>query len=520
MSNIKTAKRDKVPFGQKMAFGSGHFVLNLLPGALGFFMFFLLTAFGMDPIYAGILGALPRLFDALSDPIMGFISDNTKSKWGRRRPYIFVGAILSAIFFALSWQMSPENSQTYNFWYFLILSILFLAGNTMYATPLVGLGYEMTSDYNERTRLMAFSNTMGQIAWMIVPWFWVIIADPQIYETQDVGVRHLSIIVGGICVILGLLPAIFCRGIDSANMENRKEINIKTLGSNLVDLWDGIKQVSKNKPFMKLCGATFLVFNGFQMVAAFSVYIIVFYMYNGSYANAGTWPAWFSTITAVITAFVVIPIISAMANKWGKRKAFIISTVISIIGYLLKWWGFDLELNQKFNNTALGESLNTGVAGIFDWMNPFLETIGMTWFSIDTSQGSPWLMFIPIPFIAFGLGGLFTLMMSMTADVCDLDELENGMPRKEGTFGAIYWWMVKIGQSIALFLGGLVLQLVGFISDAPTQTAETMHSLRIADIVIPSITAAIAIFIMWKYSLNETRAREIKAELVKRRGEL
>ncbi|GAL65356.1 probable sugar transporter [Jejuia pallidilutea] len=177
MSNIKTAAKDKVPFGQKMAFGSGHFVLNLLPGALGFFMFFLLTAFGMDPLYAGILGALPRLFDALSDPIMGFISDNTKSKWGRRRPYIFIGAILSGILFSMTWQMSPENSQMYNFWYFLILSILFLAGNTMYATPLVGLGYEMTSDYNERTRLMAFSNTMGQIAWMIVPWFWVIIAD-------------------------------------------------------------------------------------------------------------------------------------------------------------------------------------------------------------------------------------------------------------------------------------------------------------------------------------------------------
>lgn len=520
MSTIKTAARDKVPFGQKAAFGAGHFVLNLLPGALGFFMFFLLTAFGMDPLYAGILGALPRLFDALSDPIMGFISDNTKSRWGRRRPYIFIGAILSAIFFALSWQMSPENSQTYNFWYFLILSILFLAGNTMYATPLVGLGYEMTSDYNERTRLMAFSNTMGQIAWMIVPWFWVIIADPQVYETQAVGVRHLSIIVGGICVVLGLLPAIFCRGIDSANMQNRKEINFKSLGSNLKELWAGIKQVSKNKPFMKLCGATFLVFNGFQMVAAFSVYIIVFYMYNGSYANAGTWPAWFSTITAVITAFVVIPIISAMANKWGKRKAFIISTVISIIGYILKWWGFDNELNKDFNQTGFGQSLNSGVASLFESINPFLESIGMSWFSIDTSQGGPWLMFLPIPFIAFGLGGLFTLMMSMTADVCDLDELENGMPRKEGTFGAIYWWMVKIGQSIALFLGGLVLKLVGFISDAETQSIETMHSLRIADIVIPSATAGIAIWIMWKYSLNEKRAREIKAELIERRGEL
>ena len=520
MSKIKTPKKDRVPIVQKLAFGSGHFVLNMLPGALGFFMFFLLTAFGIDPLYAGILGALPRLFDAISDPIMGFITDNTKSRWGRRRPYIFVGAILSGILFALSWQMSPENSQLYNFWYFLTLSILFLAGNTMFATPLVGLGYEMTTDYNERTRLMAFSNTMGQIAWMVVPWFWVIIADPQVYESQDVGVRQLSIIVGLSCAALGVLPAFFCKGLDSSKMENRKKINFSTLFSNLKDLWNGIVQVSKNKPFMKLCGATFLVFNGFQMVAAFSVYIIVFYMYDGSYSDAGTWPAWFSTITAITTAFLVIPIVSKIADKFGKKNAFILSTFISILGYALKWWGFDVELNQAFNETAFAHSLNTGVAYFFEWLNPLLESLGMTWFSIDTSQGSPWLIFLPIPFMAFGIGGLFTIMMSMTADVCDLDELKNGMPRKEGTFGAIYWWMVKIGQSLALFLSGLVLKLVGFVSDATTQTASTMYSLRIADIVIPAVTALIAIWIMWKYSLDEDRARQIKEELVKRRGEL
>ena len=148
----------------------------------------------------------------------------------------------------------------------------------------------MTSDYNERTRLMAFSNTMGQIAWMIVPWFWVIIADPEIFPTQDVGVRQLSLIVGAVCVVLGVLPAFFCKGIDASNMENRKEISLKSLTSNLKDLFNSIVEVAKNKPFMKLCGATFLVFNGFQMVAAFSVYIIVFYMYDGSYGAAGPHP--------------------------------------------------------------------------------------------------------------------------------------------------------------------------------------------------------------------------------------
>jgi GPH family glycoside/pentoside/hexuronide:cation symporter len=483
-------------------------------------MFFLLTAFGMDPFLAGLLGGLPRIFDAVTDPIMGFISDNTKSRWGRRRPYIFVGAILSGIFFALLWQLDETNSQMYNFWYFLIFSMIFLIGNTMFATPLVGLGYEMTSDYNERTRLMAFGQTAGQIAWMIVPWFWVIIADPDVFESQAVGVRRLSVYVAVVCMVLGILPAIFCKGIDSSHMANRKKISFKTLFSNLKDLFQGIAQVSKNIPFLKLCGATFLVFNGFQMVASFSVFIIVFYMYNGSYEAAGTWPAWFSTITAVLTAFVVIPIISWMANKWGKRKAFIISTALSIVGYGLKWWGFDTELNAQFNETGLGQSLNNGVVAIFDFLDPTLNSIGMSWFSIDASNGIPWLIFFPLPLIAFGLGGLFTLMMSMTADVCDLDELNNGMPRKEGTFGAIYWWMVKLGQALALVVGGAVLKWVGFDGNAATQTAETMTSLRIADIAIPAATAAIAILVMWTYSITEDRAREIKAELEERRGVL
>ncbi len=476
MSHYQTAARDKVPFAQKAAFGAGHLVNNLLPGSLGIFMFFLLTAFGMDPFLAGLLGGLPRIYDAITDPIMGFISDNTKSRFGRRRPYIFIGAIMSGVLFAVLWQLYPHNSQMYNFWYFLIFSIIYLTGNTIFSTPLIGLGYEMSSDYNERTRLMAFSQTFGQVAWMIVPWFWVLIANPNLFETQAVGVRRLSLVVGAICIVLGVLPAIFCKGIDASQMENRKEITFKTLVSNLKDLIRGIGLVFKNKPFVKLCAATFLVFNGFQLVASFSYFIIVFYLFKGDYGLTGNWPAWFSTASAVATAFLVIPVISAIANKVGKRNAFIISTAISIVGYALKWWGFNPE--------------------------------------------NPWLIFMPIPLMAFGIGGLFTLMMSMTADVCDLDELSNGMPRKEGTFGAIYWWMVKLGQAIALVLGGLVLKLVGFDQNAAVQTAETIIRLRIADITIPALTAFIAIIVMWKYDLTEEKAREIKAELEARRGVL
>lgn len=476
MPHSETPPKDIVPLGQKLAYGSGTLTLNLLPAALGVFSAFLIIEFGMDPLLAGLLGALPRFLDAITDPIMGFITDNTRSRWGRRRPYIFVGAILSGIIFALLWQLDADNSQTYTFVYFLLLSFLFTLGNTMYATPLVGLGYELTSDYKERTHLMAFSQFAGQFAWMFVPWLWVMVANENWFGSVAQGVREMAVYVAIACTALGLLPALFCKGIDSSHIENTKEFTFKELSNNVIAIFKGIGQAFRNVPFVRLCASTFLVFNGFQLVASFAFFIILYHMFGGNYGAAGQWPAWFGTISAVVTAFIVIPIVSWMADRMGKRNAFIAATGISIVGYTLKWWGFNPE--------------------------------------------NPWLLFMPIPLISFGIGGLFTLMMSMTADVCDLDELRNGMPRKEGTFGAIYWLMVKLGQALAIFLGGLVLKLVGFEGGAETQTVETMTRLRIADIVIPAVTAAMAIFIMLGYDITGKRAGEIKAQLVERRGEL
>jgi len=432
-------------------------------------------ALKMDPFLAGLLAAIPRLLDALTDPIMGYISDNTRSKWGRRKPYIFLGSVMTGVSFMVMWQLYPENSQTYNFFFFLIMSIIFYVGYTIFATPLIGLGYEMTPDYNERTRLMAVSQWMGQIAWMIAPWFWVIIYNQNIYPTAPEGARNLSIWVGGLCMVLGIMPALFNKELVlPANAANAK-LTFKDLAENTKEFIKGIKQTITCKPFMKLCGATFFIFNGFQTIAQFAFFIIIFYLFNGDTVAAGQWPAWFGTVSALATAFLVIPVITFISTKIGKKNAFIVATVISMFGYGLKWWGF--------------------------------------------SPAHPYLMFLPIPLLSFGIGGLFTLMMSMTADVCDLDELNNGT-RREGTFGAVYWWMVKLGTAVALLTSGAVLNLVGFDANATAQTVETITKLRIADILIPIITAGLAILIIWKYDITEIKAYQIREALIARRGKV
>jgi GPH family glycoside/pentoside/hexuronide:cation symporter len=127
-------------------------------------------------------------------------------------------------------------------------------------------------------------------------------------------------------------------------------------------------------------------------------------------------------------------------------------------------------------------------------------------------------MFIfALPFFSFGIGSLFTLMMSMTSDVIDIDELNTGK-RREGVFGAIYWWMVKFGLAIAGALSGIILDVIGFNAAISPQSEATLIGLRAFYSGVPILGTLIAIIVMWNYDVDEARAREVSAELERRRN--
>jgi len=130
----------------------------------------------------------------------------------------------------------------------------------------------------------------------------------------------------------------------------------------------------------------------------------------------------------------------------------------------------------------------------------------------------PYLVILPAPLMAFGLGGLFTLVPSMVADVVDTDELKTH-ERREGMFGSIFWWMVKLGLSAALAGGGYLLNATGFdVALEGNQAPRTIILLRLFDAGIPMLTSAIAIWAVAKFPITEERAREVRAELELRRG--
>lgn len=473
MSNSNSGQTTMVPMGQKIALGAGMLANQMFPAALGIFMVVLVENLGMPTWMWGILFFLPRIFDAFIDPIMGFITDNTKSVWGRRRQYVFFGAIMMGISFVIMWQLYRENGVNYNFYFFLIWSFIFYLGLSIFSVPYVAMGYEMSDDFHERTQIMAISQFIGQWAWVIAPWFWVIMYDPKWFVNADTATRTLAIWVGVGCMLLAMMPAIFVKSKSTKNDETLKPLTFKTIGGSLKEILLSFKEAFINKPFRKLCIATFLIFNAFNTVAGFTFFIVVYYLFNGSTADAGIWPTLFGSIGALATTFIVIPIVAWMSKKMEKKRAFLICQGISIFGYILLWFLF--------------------------------------------IPGKPYMFLFALPFFSFGIGSLFTLMMSMTADVCDMDELESGK-RREGIFGAIYWWMVKFGFAIAGLLTGMIMSFVGFNAGAAVQTEGAVTGLRLFFSGIPIAGTLIALVVMWNYDLSEEKAREIKRKLDARKN--
>lgn len=466
----KVITHSKVPFGQKLAFGLGMLANQLFPAVLGIFIVILVENLGFPGWMLGVIYFVPKLFDAITDPIMGFITDNTKSKWGRRRQYVFIGAILTGLSFAFMWQLYSDASVTFNFTYFLLWSLVYYLGITIFSVPYVAMGYEMSDDFHERTDIMATAQLIGQLAWVFAPWLWVIMADRSMFPSGEVATRTLAIYVAIGCTILAAIPAVFIHSKSSLH-ENYEPLNLKNASRSFDLIIEGFREALRIVPFKKLCFATFLIFNAFNTTAGFSYFIIKYYLFNGG--GEGIWPTLFGCVGAIFTTVLIIPVVSKMSKLMGKKRAFLWSQGISIIGY---------------------------VSLLFLFV-----------------PGKPYLFLFSLPFISFGIGSLFTLMMSMTSDVIDIDELNTGK-RREGIFGAIYWWMVKFGLAIAGLLSGLILTIIDFKSGAPTQTYETMFQLRLFFSGIPVLGTLTAIWVMNTYDVDEKKAREISAELATRKS--
>ena len=285
-----------------------------------------------------------------------------------------------------------------------------------------------------------------------------------------VGAMWLAVAVGLAAMALGVVPALLLRERHRDTGTRPSQSAGSCGGTSWATCWSsaGVRRHVVLGAVSSPLRGHLSVFNGFILVAAFQTYVVIYYVFAGDRDAAGWLMGWFGTISAGST-FLAILVATVLGTRMGKRRAFFVCIGISAVGYALKWFCYSAE--------------------------------------------QPLLLLATAPLIAFGLGSLFTLMPSMVADICDLDEARTG-ERREGMYGAIFWWVVKLGQAAAIFAGGYLLNATGFdVALEGLQQERTLLLLRVFDVLAPLGASLAAIAVMWGYGLTEERMRGIRAQL-------
>lgn len=411
---------------------------------------------GVDPRLLGWALGLPRVWDAISDPLMGNISDNTRTRWGRRRPFIFIGAILCALMFVLVWSPPTGWTPTAIGWYFMAMVFLYYTVYTVFIVPWSALGLELTTDYNERTSVQAYRTVFAAVGGLGLGTMWVL-AVKWGGGSAVAGVHYVGWAFGALILVCALFPAFVCR----EQVETEAQAKIK--------FGPAIKATFSNKVFLLLMAAVICLMLGIFTVNSFSVYINTYYVFGGDTDETGpSGLAMYANYVYQGAGLALIPLINYLATRIGKKTTLIGGLLLVVAAY------------------------------------------GSSWFLYTPSN--PWLQLITLAMAAPGLSCMWILSSSMLADICDLDELKTGR-RREGMFSASYSWASKAGISLTMILSGYMLQWSGFDATLGAQPESVITHMRLLYMLVPMGFVGLAALLIAFYPLSEARVHEIQAEL-------
>lgn len=455
------ARGDKVPWTQKAGWALGSVGDQVMMNGFGTLALPIYNiGLGVSPVLLGYAMALPRILDAITDPIMGNLSDNTRTRWGRRRPYIFLGAILCALLFALLWFPPVSMAKPVIFGYFLLVSILFYLAYTIFAVPRGALGFEICTDYNDRTTLFAINAVFASLAGFGIPWlyklsFHPLFAGPE--KNEVIGVRWVAVIAG-IVILLTCLPgAFFTR--ERESVQSQPQVNLfRAAGMTL-----------KNRSFLIITGVVVLILLAIMVVSPMSMYINIFYVCGGDKELGAFWGGWAGVAQAVL-GLASTPFIALLSRKTGKKATILAGLALAMAAYGASWWLFTPAL--------------------------------------------PWLQVFFMFMVQPGLMTVWVLTGSIIADICDEDELINGL-RREGMFGAANTFITKTAAACVTILAGYILVWAGYV-DGASVTQQTLTNLRVLFIAVPLVLLTAAFSLILWFPITEKIARETRAALDER----
>jgi GPH family glycoside/pentoside/hexuronide:cation symporter len=458
-----TAPEDRVPFSQKIAYGMGTVVtIVAVNSVVQLTSLFYVVGLGVSAILIGYAQAFPRLWDAVVDPFLGNMSDNCRSRYGRRIPFLVFGGILIGIAFWLLWTVPRDWSKDAMFAYFVVASLFFYTVVPVYAIPHGALGLEMTQDYHEKTSVFAYASFIGNIGALSLPWVYYL-ANRPFFEGDTVnGIKWVCLGLSALLTGAAMWCALVCK---------EGKFN-QAVAQERVPIWKSFKITYRNRTFVLLVSAFVLLIVGFQLVMGFSNYIQIFFLFGGNTDAASGLMAKNGTLWAAIGILGIFPM-TWMSKRFGKRLTVLFALALIIGGNLSK--------------------------------------------IVCYNQAAPYLTLIPTAFLSLGMVFAFSLVNSMIADICDEDELDTGV-RREGIYFAVYNWWWKVAVSIATVISGYLQRLTGFIEGAATQSDSTMLWIRVWEIGLPPALCLIGFLLLVRYPLSEERVYEIKAILKERKN--
>lgn len=424
-----------------MAYGSGESVPVVANTVIGLYLLYFLTDIvGMSPAFAGTIFMIGRAWDAFTDPAMGMISDRTKSKWGRRRPYFLLAALPLLLAYSFLWYEVSFND-TLTFIYYMLLYMMFMTFMTVYHVPYVSMIAEYSTDYLERTSItnfrIFFQLFFGLIA-AVVP---KMIADQSGYSV-------MALYVGIFLFIVAIIQFLVTR-------EDKKEVT-----SEKFNFKNEIASVFKNRAMRYLLIIYVGCYAAANVIESFVIYYMKYYLNREVDMSI-------LFVIVIGTGILAIPLWMKITEKIGKKKA---------LFYGLALW----------------------IMGQIGWLVP--------------SQSTPDYYVYVVGIVAgVGYGVAHVLPWAMLPDVVDIDELQTGMKR-EGIYSGVMTFFMKLANSIAIFLVGIVLEFSGYVANE-AQSASTLSTIKWTMVLAPGIFVVMAIVATVMYPFSREDHENVRKQI-------
>ncbi|MEM9218114.1 MAG: MFS transporter [Cyanobacteria bacterium P01_F01_bin.150] len=465
MMRMEGDNQAPLSFSTKLSYGMGTMGISATGSILAFcLMFFLTDVAGLSAALASSVLVFGQIGDAISDPIIGMLSDRTKTRWGRRYPWIVLGAVPFGLSFFLLWLIPVQNNSWLLFAYYVAAGILFKTCYTSVYLPYVSLTPELSQGYNERTNLNSFRFTFAIGSSILAIAAIGVVFDRISYPPY----QYLSI--GAVGAVLCIVPLYLCVLGTYRHVLPRERKRSQEAPPKALSFKQQLGIAFSNRPFLLVMGIYLCSWLAAQITAVVMHYFVVSWM--GATSDV------FTRFALIVqgTALSMLFIWSAVSRHVGKRAVYFM--------------------------------------GISGWV---IAQIGL--FSLQPGQIP--LMYVYGAMAGMGVSTAYLVPWSMLPDVIELDELKTGQ-RREGVFYAFMVMMQKVGLAVGIFLVGQALDMAGYIervSGEPLveQPASALFVIRLAIGPIPAVLLMGGLILAYFYPISREIHAQILATLEKRR---